>query len=296
MSVDPTTGRPDPAASGTAPGGGAAAELAGFLGAHRSLVLTGAGISTDSGIPDYRGVHRRAAPPKPMTFQEFVGSEGARRRYWARSAVGWAAMAATRPNPSHAAVTELERLGLTAGVVTQNIDGLHRRAGTRSLVELHGDLALVTCLRCKTRETRESFQARLLELNPAFAGLRAERLPDGDAALPTGLEDGFEVPVCTVCGGVLKPDVIFFGENVPRARVEQAMRWLEGADALLVLGSSLEVFSGYRFVKAAVVAGKPVAIVNQGPTRGDAAAALRLEAGLGEVLPAAVALAAGGAA
>jgi len=269
-----------------------AARLAAFLAAHRSLILTGAGISTDSGIPDYRGVHRRDNPPKPMTFQEFVGSEDARRRYWARSAVGWAAMAATQPNAAHAAVTELERLGLTTGVVTQNVDGLHRRAGTRALVELHGDLALVTCLRCGTRESRRSFQARLLELNPGFAGLDAERLPDGDAALPAELEGGFEVPVCTVCGGVLKPDVIFFGENVPRARVEQAMRWLEAADALLVLGSSLEVFSGYRFVKAAVADGKPVAIVNQGPTRGDAEAALRLDEGLGDVLPSAARLAA----
>ncbi len=259
--------------------------LTAFLAGGRSLVLTGAGISTDSGIPDYRGVHRRTPAPKPMTFQEFTSGEEARRRYWARSTVGWAGMAERQPNAGHLAVTELERLGLTAGVVTQNVDGLHRKAGTRALIELHGDLALVTCLECGTREAREHFQGRLLAFNPEFAGLQVALLPDGDAALPDTLTQSFRVPVCTVCGGVLKPDVIFFGENVPRVRVDQASRWLAAADALLVLGSSLEVFSGYRFVKTAIAQGKPVAVVNQGPTRADAEASLRLDAGLGEVLP-----------
>lgn len=272
----------------------AAHELAAFLSGRSTLLLTGAGISTDSGIPDYRGVHRRANPPTPMTFQEFTGSDAARRRYWARSTVGWAAMAGVEPNLGHGAVADLERMGLVSGVVTQNVDGLHRRAGTRALVELHGDLALVTCLRCGTRERRAHFQQRLLELNPGFATLSAEQLPDGDAALAEQLTRDFEVPVCTVCGGVLKPDVIFFGENVPRPRVEQAMEWLASADALLVLGSSLEVFSGYRFVKAALAQGKPVAIVNQGPTRADAEATRRLEAALGDVLPVTVELLAAG--
>lgn len=260
-------------------------ELASFLAGGRSLVLTGAGISTDSGIPDYRGVHRRTPAPKPMTFQEFTGGEEARRRYWARSTVGWGGMAERQPNAGHLAVTELERLGLTTGVVTQNVDGLHRKAGTRALIELHGDLALVACLECGTREAREHLQVRLLDLNPQFVDLQVALLPDGDAALADALTQGFRVPVCTVCGGVLKPDVIFFGENVPRVRVDQASNWLAAADALLVLGSSLEVFSGYRFVKSAIAQGKPVAVVNQGPTRADAEASLRLEAGLGEVLP-----------
>ncbi|HRN19451.1 MAG TPA: NAD-dependent protein deacetylase [Trueperaceae bacterium] len=264
-----------------------------FLEGRRSMVLTGAGISTDSGIPDYRGVHRRRPAPKPMTFQEFTGAATARQRYWARSAVGWGAMADRLPNPSHFAVTELERLGLTTGTVTQNVDGLHRKAGSRALIELHGDLAQVTCLACGTRERRDAFQARLLELTPGFASLDADILPDGDAALDPALTSSFRVPVCTVCGGVMKPDVIFFGENVPRARVEQAGRWLEAAEALLVLGSSLEVFSGYRFVKAALVQGKPVAVVNQGPTRADGEATLRVEAPLAEVLPQAAELLAG---
>ncbi len=236
--------------------------LTAFLAGRRSMVLTGAGISTDSGIP-----------------------EEARRRYWARSAVGWAAMSGRHPNPSHLAVAELERLGLTTGTVTQNVDGLHRKAGSRALIELHGNLAQVTCLECGTREPRDAFQARLLALNPGFAGLSATILPDGDAALDPSLTSAFRVPTCTVCGGVLKPDVIFFGENVPRPRVEQAGHWLEAADALLVLGSSLEVFSGYRFVKAALAQGKPVAVVNLGPTRADGEATLRIEAPLAEVLP-----------
>lgn len=253
------------------------------------MLLTGAGISTDSGIPDYRGVHRRTPAPRPMTFQEFTGTEGARRRYWARSTVGWAALAATVPNAGHRAVTDLERLGLTAGVVTQNVDGLHRRAGTHALVELHGDLGQVTCLACGTRESRQAFQARLLAANPGFDLHDAALLPDGDAALAEALTRDFSVPACRVCGGVLKPDVIFFGENVPRPRVEQASAWLASADALLVLGSSLEVFSGYRFVKAAIAQGKPVAVVNLGPTRADAESTLRLEAGLADLLPAVVA-------
>lgn len=259
--------------------------LARFLGPRVTLVLTGAGISTDSGIPDYRGVHRRTPAPRPMTYQEFTRAAESRQRYWARSAVGWAAMADRQPNAGHLAVVELERLGRVNGVVTQNVDGLHRRAGTRSLIELHGDLARVTCLSCGTREPRGEFQRRLLDLNPAFATLSAAALPDGDAALDPELTRSFRVPACAACGGVLKPDVVFFGENVPRTRVEQAERWLEAADALLVLGSSLEVFSGYRFVLAALAQGKPVAVLNQGPTRADGKVALRLEAPIGEVLP-----------
>ncbi len=263
--------------------------LAAFLALHRSLVLTGAGISTDSGIPDYRGVNRRSPAPKPMTYQEFVGGEGARRRYWSRSAVGWVHMAQRVPNAGHAAVAGLEALGRLTGVVTQNVDGLHRKAGTQELVELHGDLALVVCLHCGTREGREQYQRRMLAANPGFSPDAVALLPDGDAAVDPEVARTFVVPACEVCGGVMKPDVIFFGENVPKQRLEQAWDRLAAADGLLVLGSSLEVFSGYRFVRAAHAQGKPVAVVNHGPTRADGEVELRLEARIADVLPAAVA-------
>jgi NAD-dependent SIR2 family protein deacetylase len=263
--------------------------LAAFLALHRSLVLTGAGISTDSGIPDYRGVNRRAPAPKPMTYQEFVRGEDARRRYWSRSAVGWAHMAQRAPNAGHAAVARLESLGRLTGVVTQNVDGLHRSAGTRELIELHGDLALVVCLDCGAREGRREYQRRLLAANPGFVPDAVPLLPDGDAAVDPEVARAFAVPVCAVCGGVMKPDVIFFGENVPKARLERAWDRLAAADGLVVLGSSLEVFSGYRFVRAAHTQGKPIAVVNHGPTRADGEVDLRLEARIADVLPAAVA-------
>lgn len=263
--------------------------LAAFLALHRSLVLTGAGISTDSGIPDYRGVNRRTPAPKPMTYQEFVRGEDARRRYWSRSAVGWAHMAQRVPNAGHVAVARLEGLGRLTGVVTQNVDGLHRKAGTRELVELHGDLALVVCLNCGACEGREPYQARLLAANPGFVPEEVPLLPDGDAAVDPASARTFVVPSCAVCGGVMKPDVIFFGENVPKQRFERAWDLLAVADGLLILGSSLEVFSGYRFVRAAREQGKPVAVVNHGPTRADGEVELRLEARIANILPAAVA-------
>lgn len=260
-------------------------DLAALLRTRRALVLSGAGISTESGIPDYRGVDRTGPPPSPITYQRFVRDENARRRYWARSALGWAIMQGKSPNEGHRAVAALERGGQVTGVLTQNVDGLHQAAGSQAVIELHGSLSRVVCLRCGQRESRASMQTRLEALNPGFVERAVTILPDGDADLPEAWERAFEVAACQVCGGVLKADVVFFGENVPAQRVEEAFAMLDGADALLVVGSSLAVRSGYRFVEAAKEDGKPVAIVNRGPTRGDALADVRVEARLGDVLP-----------
>jgi NAD-dependent deacetylase sirtuin 4 len=257
------------------------------LAGRRTLVLSGAGISTDSGIPDYRSPERLAQPRHPMRYQQFVASEGARRRYWARSALGWPQVAAAQPNAAHRALARLEACGVM-GVITQNVDGLHQAAGSKRVLELHGSLAAVRCLACRSVSSRRHLQARLLELNPALAertGFRGALAPDGDAELAEALEGSFQVPACTRCGGVLKPDVVFFGENVPAPRVARAYGMLERAEVLLVVGSSLTVFSGYRFVVRAVQTGRPVYILNRGPTRGDSSAALKLEVPLGEVLP-----------
>ncbi|MFO7546990.1 MAG: NAD-dependent protein deacetylase [Trueperaceae bacterium] len=270
---------------GLGPQDAAIDDLAVFLRERRALVLSGAGISTESGIPDYRGVDRNGPPPSPITYQRFVRDEHARRRYWARSALGWAVMHDKSPNEGHRAVAALERDEHVTGVLTQNVDGLHQAAGSRKVVELHGALSRVVCLRCGRRELRASLQARLEALNPGFVERGVTILPDGDADLPEALERAFQVAACLVCGGVLKADVVFFGENVPVPRVEEAFALLDGAEALLVLGSSLAVRSGYRFVEAAWEGGKPVAIVNHGPTRGDDLASVRVEGRLGAVLP-----------
>jgi len=270
-SVDPTPGAPLDA-------------LAELLATHRTLVLSGAGISTDSGIPDYRGPD--AAPRAPMRYQTFLRDDAARRRYWARSSVGWPVTARARPNPAHAAVARLERRGVVHGVLTQNVDGLHQQAGSRRVLELHGSLAAVICLDCGVRSARTVLQERMKRANPAFHAEADDVAPDGDVEIPDALTRDFVVPACTTCGGTLKPDVVFFGENVPKARVERAWRMLDEADALLVLGSSLTVYSGYRFVRRAREQGKPVAIVNDGPTRADGDAVLRSHGRLAEVLPA----------
>jgi len=262
------------------------AELAALLRGRRTVVLSGAGISTESGIPDYRGVDRTGPPPTPVTYQQFARDERVRRRYWARSALGWAALRSRHPNAGHTAVARLENDGHVTGVITQNVDGLHLAAGSHRVVELHGSLARVVCLNCGTREDRAALQARLEMLNPGFGGRPVTILPDGDAAIPDEWVDEFVVADCTVCGGVLKTDVVFFGENVPRDRASQAAAMVAEAEALLVLGSSLEARSGLRLVLAAVEHGKPVAVVNRGPTRADEVATLRLEARLGVVLPA----------
>ncbi len=260
-------------------------DLEELLRGGRSVVLSGAGLSTESGIPDYRSGDRPGPPRTPMSYQQFVGDAAMRQRYWARSTLGWLAMGARKPNAGHRAVARLERAGVVNGVITQNVDGLHQAAGSRVVVELHGSLAQVVCLRCGRKERRDSLQLRMEGLNPDLLHAEVEILPDGDANLPDSLVEGFRVPSCLHCGGVLKADVVFFGENVPRARVERAFGLLAEADSVLVLGSSLAVRSGYRFVVAAKEAGKRVAIVNRGPTRGDADADVRVEGRLGETLP-----------
>jgi len=253
----------------------------------RVVVLSGAGLSTDSGIPDYRGPSGALRRPAPMTYQAFVGSAEARRRYWARSYVGWRQIAQARPNAGHRAVAELQARGLIGGIVTQNVDGLHQAAGARDVIELHGGLDVVVCLGCHRREGRVTLGERLRAANAGFDADVARVNPDGDAELADEQLAGF-VPVgCRYCGcDLLKPDVVFFGENVPRPRVDACFARVEAAGALLVLGSSMTVMSGFRFVRRAAAVGIPVAIVNQGPTRGDDLATVKVDAPLGEVLPA----------
>lgn len=266
--------------------------LAGLLRERRFVALVGAGCSTESGIPDYRGPGSRRTPVSPIMYQQFVRDPEARTRYWSRSAVGWRRVADARPNPAHHALARFEAQGWMPGVITQNVDGLHGRAGSRRVVELHGSLAEVVCLGCGSRTSREAMQDRLLELNPNWRAYvstlqdgGAAATPDGDAAVPEEISAGFRVPDCELCGGVLKPDVVFFGENVPAATVEAAWEMFEEAEAVLVVGSSLTVYSGRRFVDRARREGRPVAIVNLGPTRSDEHAAVRVEGRVGEVLP-----------
>jgi len=257
-------------------------DLAGLVAGGGVVVLSGAGISTESGIPDYRGETGRARPATPMTYQVFTGSPEARQRYWARSHLGWRRITRAQPNAGHRAVASLQRRGLVDAVITQNVDGLHTAAGSSDVVELHGGLDRVVCLGCGELSSRESLEARLTEANPAFELADVPLKPDGDVDLEA-VHD-FVVVSCVVCGGDLKPDVVFFGETVPRDRVNRSLSLVDSAECLLVLGSSLTVMSGYRFVLHAARQGIPVAIVNQGPTRGDAQAALKVDAPLGEVL------------
>ncbi|NJP91298.1 NAD-dependent protein deacetylase [Nonomuraea sp. FMUSA5-5] len=259
-------------------------ELAELVAGGRVAVLSGAGLSTESGIPDYRGPTGRARRAEPMTYQRFVGSAEARQRYWARSHVGWRQIGGARPNAGHRAVAELERRGLLAGIVTQNVDGLHQAAGARRVIELHGGLDRVVCLSCRERTPRAELERRLREANPGWEATSAQINPDGDAVLTDEQVAGFRVVDCTGCGGVLKPDVVFFGENVPKPRVDECFAVVGGARALLVLGSSLAIRSGLRFVTKAAALGLPIAIVNQGPTGGDADATLTLDAPLGPTL------------
>jgi NAD-dependent SIR2 family protein deacetylase len=250
------------------------------------VVLSGAGLSTDSGIPDYRGPSGTARRATPMTFQAFTGSEAGRRRYWARSHLGWRVIARAAPNDGHRAVARLQAAGLLAGIVTQNVDGLHTAAGARDVVELHGTLDQVVCLSCRALSPREELDRRLTSVNRAWRARVLAVNPDGDVDLPESDLEGFRTVDCTACGGVLKPDVVFFGETVPAERVAACFSLVDHAGTLLVLGSSLTVMSGYRFVLHAAKHGIPVAIVNSGATRGDGKADLRLDAPLGQVLPA----------
>ena len=249
------------------------------------VVLSGAGLSTESGIPDYRGPSGAARKATPMTYQAFTGSEAARRRYWARSHLGWRVIARAEPNAGHRAVEALERQGLLAGTITQNVDGLHSAAGSQDVLELHGNLDRVLCLGCRRTSPREELDARLRAVNRAWNARVLAVNPDGDVDLPDEDLLAFRTVDCTACGGVLKPDVVFFGETVPADRVATCFSLVDRAGALLVLGSSLTVMSGYRFVLHAARLGVPVAIVNAGVTRGDEKASLRLDGPLGEVLP-----------
>jgi NAD-dependent SIR2 family protein deacetylase len=252
------------------------------LGDRRWLVLTGAGVSTDSGIPDYRGP---GAPVRtPMTYQQLVAGPDALQRYWARAHLGWSRMGRAEPNATHHRLAALEAEGRLSGLITQNVDGLHRRAGHRDLVELHGRVDRVICLDCGDRTSRSRLQRRLARLNPGWTQQDVAMAPDGDAVLEaTGR---FVVASCELCGGRLKPDVVFFGENVAKETVEHCYRLTDAAEALVVFGSSLQVMSGLRFVRRARANGTPVVIVNRGATRGDDLADVRIDAGCAETLTA----------
>jgi NAD-dependent SIR2 family protein deacetylase len=261
-------------------------ELAALVAGGGVVVLSGAGLSTESGIPDYRGPSGVARRHTPMTYQAFTRDPLARRRYWARSHLGWRLIARASPNDGHRAVARLQDAGLVDAVITQNVDGLHGAAGSDQVVELHGRLDEVTCLDCGNLTSREEVDRRLREANPDFVAGIAAVNPDGDVDLPDEQVAGFRPVDCGICGtGMLKPDVVFFGETVPPQRVARCFALVEQARAVVVLGSSLTVMSGRRFVIRAAKQGIPVAIVNQGPTRGDAYATVRVDAPLGEVLP-----------
>jgi NAD-dependent deacetylase sirtuin 4 len=260
--------------------------LIGLLRGRRVVALTGAGCSTESGIPDYRGPDTPPRARPPIQHREFVERADARRRYWARSMLGWPRLAAARPNRGHEALAALERAGAVAGLITQNVDGLHHRAGSREVVELHGALRRVRCLACSRAIARDELQRRLAEANPDWMERGGTIAPDGDADLADDATAGFEVVACAACGGVLMPDVVFFGGSVPRPTLDAAWATFERAEVLLVVGSSLTVFSGYRFVRRAAERAVPVAILNRGPTRGDPHAALRVDASAGEALAA----------
>lgn len=255
-------------------------------GARRLLVVTGAGCSTESGIPDYRHPDGTWKHRRPMLYRELLGSHEARRRYWARSFVGWERVAGARPNAGHRALARLEAAGHVADLVTQNVDGLHQKAGSRRVIDLHGRLDRVQCLGCRTGYRRDRFQAELDRLNPGWRQRASPGLvrPDGDAELAQADVEAFVLPVCPRCGGDLKPAVVFFGEAIPRATAARAAAALAAADAVLVAGSSLSVWSGYRLARDATAAGRPLAIVNLGRTRADELATVKVEGACGEVL------------
>ena len=260
-----------------------------FVEEHaRLFVLTGAGISTGSGIPDYRDAQGQWKRRQPVTMQDFLRSAAVRRRYWARSMIGWPVLANARPNAAHLALARLEAAGRVQHLVTQNVDGLHQRAGSTRVVELHGTVAWVVCLNCGAEVSRLVIQEMLETANPEYAHLSAATAPDGDADLDAHDLDGFEIPACFRCGGILKPDVVFFGDGVPKERVDAAMDALQQTDAMLVIGSSLMTYSGYRFCEQAHRAGKPIAAVNLGRTRADRLLSLKVERpcadALGEVV------------
>lgn len=262
-----------------------APELVALLTGRRIAVLTGAGMSTDSGIPDYRGPD--SPPANPMTIRQFTTSRDYRRRYWARNHLGWRHMAQTQPNAGHRALAALERAGVVTGVITQNVDLLHTKAGSSAVINLHGTYDRVVCLDCGHTMTRTALAEKLEAANPGFAE-RAERVgglavaPDADAAVAD--TESFQFVDCPACGGMLKPDIVYFGESVTKEVVHQCYSLVEQSEALLVAGSSLTVFSGYRFVRHAAASGIPVAIVNRGATRGDDLATVKVDGGCSPIL------------
>ncbi len=253
----------------------------------RLCVLTGAGVSTDSGIPDYRDERGEWKRPPPMTHQAYMQSHLARQRYWARSLVGFRLLASAEPGSAHRTLATLEAQGFIEGIITQNVDRLHQKAGSRRVVDLHGRADLVRCMQCHLLVRRHVLHDHLAELNPDWAGMKAEIAPDGDAYLDDVDFSSFQLPDCPRCGhGTLKPDVVFFGDNVPRWRLARAMSMLDASQALLVVGSSLMVFSGFRFARHAAAKGMPVACINRGHTRADALFTLKREAAIDESLTA----------
>ncbi|SMG02313.1 NAD-dependent protein deacetylase [Burkholderia singularis] len=261
-----------------------------FVERHpRLFVLTGAGVSTDSGIPGYRDRNGEWMRSQPIQLREFLDSDHARRRYWARSMIGWPVVAHARPGPSHHALARLGAVRRIERLVTQNVDGLHQRAGSADVIELHGGIGGVTCVDCGAHHARAAIQRALEADNPALLDARAAPAADGDAHIEWHALDTFRVPACPACGGLLKPAVVFFGENVPRERVAQAAQALDDADAVLVVGSSLMVYSGYRFCVWAHAQHKPIAALNLGRTRADPLLSLKIEASCGQMLEALVA-------
>jgi len=248
-----------------------------FIQAHpRLAVLTGAGVSTSSGIPDYRDVQGEWKRARPVEFRPFMSDPEVRQRYWARSVVGWPIISRAQPNDAHRALALLEADGFVQLLITQNVDGLHAAAGSRNVIDLHGRIDAVRCMRAEHSLPRADLQQQLLASNPGWAQIEGRVAPDGDVDIEGHDYSAFIVPDCAHCGGILKPDVVFFGENVPRERVDRAFEGVAKADALLVVGSSLMVYSGYRFAEAAAAAGKPIAAINLGRTRADHLLALKI--------------------
>ncbi|MFJ3522243.1 NAD-dependent protein deacetylase [Pseudomonas sp. NPDC090203] len=253
---------------------------------RRFVVLTGAGISTSSGIPDYRDSEGVRRGRQPMMFQEFLNAPEARRRYWARAMLGWPRVRAAQPNAAHQALARLQQQGLISGVITQNVDTLHDQAGSAEVIELHGSLHWVLCLDCRQRTERDLIQHSLLEQNPYLLGVDAVQAPDGDTLLDPAFEERFEVPHCPHCGGErMKPDVVFFGENVAPPTAARAMALVEQADGLLAVGTSLMAYSAFRLCRAIADQGKPLVAINLGKTRADELLNLKIAASCEVLLP-----------
>lgn len=267
----------------------AVTQLSNFLARTQSLVvLSGAGVSTGSGIPDYRDRNGNWKHAQPIQYGDFLRSSGSRKRYWQRSYLGWRRFSAAQPNTAHHALAALEATGKVDTLITQNVDGLHRRAGSRSVIDLHGDLSQIRCVSCDKAQSRADYQQRLAVANPTWETEVFRYRPDGDAEVAELNQTDFIVPACTECDGVVKPDVVMFGESVPKTRVAEAMAAVDRAEALLVVGSSLTVFSGFRFARAAKAQQKPIAILNLGRTRADELATLKIDADCSPVLASAL--------